>query len=111
MIHRPFTSGNHSGRLLLQKVHVILTDKVLLKICLFNSPVRARSAFHTISRIALVKDGIRIGELMCAQTVGDNLLPELFRSVNRLYTQACLYNHLGEGWGGVCVCGGVGLEL
>lgn len=36
---------------------------------------------------------------MCAQTVGDNLLPELSRSVNRLYTQACLYNHLGEGWG------------
>lgn len=98
MIHRPSTSGNHSGRLLLQKAYDILTDEVLLKICLFNSPVRDRCACRIISRIAVIKDGIRIGELMCALTVRDNLLPELSRSVNRLYTQACLCNHLrGEG--------------
>lgn len=30
---------------------------------------------------------------MCALAVSDNLLPEL----SRLYTQACLYNHLGGG--------------
>lgn len=48
-----------------------------------------------IARIAVLKNRMRIGGLMCALTVGDNLLPELFRSVNRLCTQACLYNHLG----------------
>lgn len=50
-----------------------------------------------IARIVVLKDRMRIGGLMCALTVGDNLLPELFRSVNRLYTQACLYNHPGGG--------------
>lgn len=64
----------------------------------------------------MLKEGIRIGELMCAQTVGDNLLLELSRSVNRLYTQEACF--ITWGWGAlvvsglVCVCVCVrGLEL
>lgn len=66
-----------------KKVCVILTDEVLLEICVLKSPAEPRYAVHIISGIAAITDKIRIGELMCALTVGDNLLPELSRSVNK----------------------------